>query len=158
MKSHYTADELTAIVHGEKLATKHSIKYQNLRYKFADMSQEQFDEYYYAFVGTTGMIGGLCRAVGYCETIMFNAIVEFFTTQSVLEPLSVSGIMEKAYKNYIDEEEKDTLRMNISVTQEEWSGKTYFSIDDSLQRATIRFLLALAEHGEIQHVAIKTRG
>lgn len=159
MKNYYTLEELNAIMFSEEeRAVNHSIKYRKLREKFADMPQEQFDDYYHAFVGTNGVIGGHPASVTPQQSAMFNAIVEWFNScGKYYGAASVSDIMISAYKNCTDKPMKKAINPAIKEVKR-WNGSIYYSIVESFHVNVRKFLLALAEQGEIEHIEIKTRG
>ncbi len=159
MKNCYTIDELKSIMFTEEqLKSAHSRKYLKLRDKFADMPQEQFDDYYRAFVGTSGVIGPRENGpIGTQEFAMFNAIAEWFNTYGKhREALSVSDIMVEAY-SCADRKTKEAIRPRIHEV-DRWNGEVYYSIVESFQAKTRDFLIKLAEQGELEHIEIKTRG
>ncbi len=159
MKNCYTIDELKAIMFTEEqLKSAYSRKYRKLRNKFADMPQEQFDDYYRAFVGTSGVIGPRENGpIGTQELAMFNAIAEWFNTYGKhREALSVSDIMVEAYK-CADWKTKEAIRPRLNEV-DRWNGGVYYSIVESFQAKTRDFLIKLAEQGELEHIEIKTRG
>ena len=157
MKNYYSIEELTAIMYTEEERTpRFSKKYRETREKLADMPQEQFDEYYRAFVGTTGHIGPNVAIDNY-ELVMFNAIAEWFNNYGKHRgALSVSDIIVEAYTSA---DKKTRSAINPRVTEvETWYNGTRYSIVESFQARTRKFLLGLAKQGEIEHIEVKTRG
>ena len=159
MKNTYTPEELNAIMFSEEERTAdYSIKYLKLREKFADMPQKQFDDYYHAFVGTSGVIGGRPASVTPQQSAMFNAIAEWFNScGKYYGAASVSDIMISAYKNCTDKSMKKAINPAINEVKR-WNGSIYYSIAESFHANVRKFLLALAEQGEIELIEIKTRG